>query len=107
MIPTKLSEDEMCLISNAESGDHILLEVIKGMSLIEMKGFDVYKPKYMKHYTDIQMKWLGTEKHILESCTGRSGSGGEFIEDLRKHNNAERFRAFYVLKYPDMVIRII
>ena len=106
MEPTKLSIEEAALIKNYDIGDHILLEIIKGMSLEEMKSFDVYKARYMKHYIDIQKEWLGTEKHVLQTRNGRDISEDELIEDLSKCHNGERFRVFYVLKYPEMVDRI-
>ena len=103
--PQELTFEEASFIT--DDGDKILLEIIKGMSLEELRSFDVYVPKYMQHYTDIQCTWLCTEKHLLQNRDGccREVSEAELIEDIDKCHNGERFRVFYVLKYPNMVER--
>jgi hypothetical protein len=109
MKPTRLTEDEINVVTNPDAGDFILLEIIKGMSLKEMQTFDVYHPKYMQHYKDIQLTWLNTEKHLLyeRPCNEHHEVPEELlIEDFEKCHNGERFRVFYVLKYPEMVERI-
>ena len=109
MSPEKLTEEEVNVVTNPEAGDLILLEIIKGMTLEEMRSFDVYTAKYKQHYKDIQMSWLCTEKHLLyeRPCNCHREVPEELlIEDFEKCHNGERFRVFYVLKYPGMVKRI-
>lgn len=109
MEPTKLTEEEISVVTNPDAGDFILLEIIKGMSLEEMHSFDVYTPIYKKHYMDIQMTWLNTEKYLLfnRPCNCKNEVPEELlIEDFEKNHNGERFKVFYVLKYPAMVKRI-
>lgn len=109
MKPTKLTEEEVRVVTNPDAGDIILLEIIKGMCVQEMRAFDVYRPIYPKHYANIQVGWLTTEKHLLyeRPCNCHQDIPEELlIEDFEKCHNGERFRVFYVLKYPDMVERI-
>lgn len=110
MRPEPLTQEEISVVTNPDAGDLILLEVIKGMTLEEMRSFDAYTPIYKQHYKDIQMSWLSTEKHLLyeRPCNlHREVPEDLLIEDFEKCHNGERFRVFYVLKYPNMVRRII
>lgn len=106
MKPQPLSSEESSLVS--DSSDMVLLEIIKGMSLQELKSFDIYKPNNLTHYNNIQCKWLYVEKHLIGHRNGtfKEVSEEELIDDLYKCNNGERFRVFYVLKYPNMVTRV-
>lgn len=105
MKPEPLTEEEESLIK--DDGDIILLEIIKGMSLKELRHFDIYKPDDMSHYCEIQCRWLHTEKHLLCHRNGkeREITEKELIDDICKCHNGERFRVFYVLKYPKRVTR--
>ena len=107
MRPEKLTEEELGVVSS-DAGDLIILEIVKGMCVEEMRSFDVYAPKYMKHYTDVQVSWLNAEKHLLKNrpCNCQKEVPEELlIEDFEKCHNGERFKVFYVLKYPSMVKR--
>ena len=75
------------------------------MSLKELRHFDIYKPDDMSHYCEIQCRWLHTEKHLLCHRNGkeREITEKELIDDICKCHNGERFRVFYVLKYPKQV----
>lgn len=109
MKPERLTAEEIGVMTNPEAGDLIILEIIKGMCIEEMKAFDVYTPIYKQHYTDIQLGWLTTEKHLLYNrpCNCKHEVPEELlIEDFEKCHNGERFKVFYVLKYPAMVKRI-
>lgn len=55
MKPTRLTKEEISVVTNPEAGDLILLEIIKGMDIYELRSFDVYTPLYRKHYDEIQM----------------------------------------------------
>jgi hypothetical protein len=105
MKPTELREDEKVFVY--DDGDRVFLEIIKGMSLEELRSFDIYGPRDVRHYNNIQLTWLTTEKHFIQNRAGHIGevSNAELLEDIDKYHNAERFRVFYVLKYPNMVKR--
>jgi hypothetical protein len=106
MKPTKLTNEEKAFVD--DKGDLVILEIIKGMSLEELRSFDIYTPKNMKHYSSLQVNWLKTEEHLIKNRQDHVGevSELELIEDICKHHNGERYKVFYVLKYPDRVQRI-
>jgi len=99
----KLSPLEKALISNPK--DLVYLELIKGMNLRELKEFDVYIPLNLKDYNHHQMGWIQTEKYLIGKKTHKEVSDNELIEDFTKQHTPERYKAFYVLKYPYMVER--
>lgn len=108
MTPQRLTEEELEVVSS-DAGDLILLEVIKGMCIEEMRSFDVYSPIDFKHYTKVQISWLRSEKHLLlnRPCNCQKEVPEELlIEDFDKCHNGERCKVFYVLKYPSMVHRL-
>jgi hypothetical protein len=105
MRPQPLNEAELAIVGQNDE-DVVLLEIVKGMSYEELVEFDVYTPICMKHYSKIQCKWIATEKQLLNWCRGREVSEEELIEDMGKTKNPERFRAYYVLKYPNFVHRV-
>jgi len=106
MIPQKLTPEELSFVT--DKTDVIYLEIIKGMSLDELNSFNIYTPKDLLHYGKIQISWLQTEKHLIKNREGHDGevSEEELISDMLHYHNGERFRVFYVLKYPNMVRRI-
>lgn len=109
MKPTRLTDEERSILENPGSEDEIILEIIKGMEVDEMRRFDVYTPLDMEHYKNEQMKWLETEKSLLyeRPCNCHHEVSEELlIEDFEKCHNGERFRVFYVFKYMSKVKRI-
>jgi hypothetical protein len=105
MIPQPLNNDELALVGH-DSEDIPILEVLKGMSIEELRSFDVYTPICMKHYARVQTRWISTEKSLLDWKSGRLVDESELIRDMQHTRNPERFRAYYVLKYPAFVSRI-
>lgn len=57
----------------------------------------------LKHYLSIQLKWLEEEKYLLGTKIHKSPNDIELISDWNKHHNSERYRAYYVLRYPEKV----
>ncbi len=60
----------------------------------------------MKHYTKIQCKWIEKAMYLIAARNGGHMTE-ELINDMANTNNAERFRVYYVLKYPSFVTRIV
>jgi len=105
MKPQPLDESELALV-RGNHDDVVLLEILKGMSVDELRSFDVYAPMCMKHYMKIQESWIITEKSLLVWSCGRNIDESELINDMVKTRNPERFRAYYVMKFPGFVTRI-
>lgn len=81
--------------------DEIILAMIAKMIREEPERrakFDCYTPKkeYAAHCIDLQKQWIETERGLL----GGTNDTGVLIRDMNKYCNAERFRAFYTIKYP-------
>lgn len=109
MKPVPLTQEEIDILANPEPGDIIILEQIKGMTVKEMREYDVYTPLDKRHYAEIQLGWLNTERHLLyeRPCNCHNEVPEDLlIEDFEKCHNGERFRVFYVKKFPSMVKRI-
>ncbi|MEM3113327.1 MAG: hypothetical protein QXI33_02795 [Candidatus Pacearchaeota archaeon] len=106
MKPERLSNAEIEIVDNPE--DIPYLEIIKGMTLEEMKFFDCYSPKYIDHYNRKQNEWIKSEKHLIRNRPGHGEdvSPEELLEDMKHNHNALRFKVWYVFKYPGLVKRI-
>lgn len=101
MIPCSLTPAEASLVSDAK--DLPYLEIIKGMNAAEFAAFSRYVLVDFRHYVQLQLEWLRTEKWLLGSKIQRDPSTHDLLEDVHLLPNSERFRVFYVLKYPHMV----
>jgi hypothetical protein len=55
----------------------------------------------LDHYMGLQIHWLEEEKYYLGIKLGQNPTDEEVIEAWVRHHNSERFRAFYILKYPE------
>ncbi|MHA2408317.1 MAG: hypothetical protein ACXACA_08100 [Candidatus Ranarchaeia archaeon] len=62
-----------------------------------------YTVKNLKHYVGIQYEWFVKATYYAGLTLQRSPSQLELVEHWNLHSNAERFRVFYVLKYPENV----
>jgi hypothetical protein len=57
----------------------------------------------LRHYVNVQYTWMEEAKYFAGLNLNHSPTQIEFIEHWNLHRNAERFRAYYVIKYPDNV----
>ena len=103
MTYVSLTDEEKRILNNHE--DMPILERIKGMNSQELKSFDSYHPIDLTHYNKIQLEWVASEKYLIAHRPGHTGEVTplELIQDMQINKNGERFRAFYVIKYPDRV----
>ena len=103
MKPTKLTLEERAVIHNPINIPYF--EIIKGMNLKELRSFDIYKPNDLQHYLNRQKDWLNEEKHLIGHRLGhnRKVNDTELLNDFEHYHNGERFRVFYVFKFPDKV----
>ncbi|GEM_PF-6409096 len=106
----RLTEDELRIVDNPE--DVPYLEMIKGMSLLEMDSFKCYRPRYLEHYNRKQNDWLAREMHLIRARPGHPDNLShdalqqELVDDMVASHNGQRFKVWYVLKYPGFVERI-
>ena len=100
-----LTEEELRVIHDPE--DRFFISLIKGCSQEELREFDKYKPINLHHYAEIQKPWIEEDRYLLGIKINHEPTEMEFCDDyVRTTHNAERFRAYYVLKYHHMVERI-
>jgi hypothetical protein len=104
MQPQALNDDELSILDDCDE-DLVLLEIIKGMSIEELSSFDSYTPLCIKHYNKVQVKWLTAEECLIQGREGHSEfvEQDELLQDMEENHNPQRFRAYYVLKYPAFV----
>ena len=102
-LTNKLSRQELAVIHEKE--DWLYFEVIKGMTVGELKQFDIYVPTNLKHYNHRQVEWLKDELYLICVRENHKPTEAELLEDIEFNHNSERFRVYYSLKYPTMVYR--
>lgn len=89
---------------NPQFKDEEIILQIDSLSLEELKYYsDHYIVNNLNHYMKLQIEWLEKEKYYLGIKLRHNPNNEELINFWVKHHNSERFRAFYVLKYPDKV----
>lgn len=102
-VKNNLSWEQLDVIRTGER-DEVILAIIEKMMKYNserFRRFDLFIPKreYRGNYMDIQRQWIITEYHIL----GDPQDEGLLLSDSEKNHNPERYRAFYVIKYPERV----
>ena len=96
-----LTPDEKKLIS--DHSDIPILSKIKKMDKKDLEKYNCYLIIDFKHFMKLQMEWLLTEKWLLGDRVKHDPSDEELMNDPYLHENAVRYRVFYVLKYPERV----
>ncbi|HLD98053.1 MAG TPA: hypothetical protein VI815_01890 [Candidatus Nanoarchaeia archaeon] len=101
----RLTPEEINILDDLS--DVPILETIKGMNEEELKEYDVYRPIDMAFYTSEQNKWIAKEKWLVGTRIGidPQATPEELIEDFLSNHIPQKYKAYFVLKYPDMVIR--
>jgi hypothetical protein len=93
--------------SLASIREETILEKVNRMPLEELNEYDIFIPKDQKHYNGLQANWLKEEIELIRNRPGHSQevTDTELVHDAQKYHNFERYRAFYVLSYPDKVTK--
>lgn len=98
-----LTRQELDLITDLH--DALILARIKRMSPQRLQRFDKFKPKNLRSYNILQLQWVNTEKWLVGTRLGHNPTEVEVVKDFAFNKNGLRFKAFYVLKYPQDVTR--
>lgn len=103
-IEEALSFEERSVIRTGRKDEAIIavIKKIREYDAERFREFDRFVPRreYRHNYILIQRQWLVTEYYFLGNPDNRT-----LLDDLKRHYNAERFKAFYVIKYPERVER--
>lgn len=65
-----------------------------------------YVVKDFKHYMNLQFLWIKDEKYYTGIELSKCPTDIEVLNNWSLHKNSERFKAFYVLYYPDKVEKL-
>lgn len=68
-----------------------------------LSSYEKYSPINLKHYLEIQIKWLERERNLLKTKLQHNPTEEEFINYIENSKHSTKFRIFYCLKYPDKV----
>lgn len=98
----KLTEEEQRIIDCEREINY--LAIIKSLSEEELKLFDKFIPKDLRHYNGLQRIWLETERYLIGSKLNHNPTDLELIEDSKINHNAERFKVWYVFHYAEKVV---
>lgn len=83
--------------------DALTIARIKRMSPQRLMRFDSFVPingAEQRIFHTAQMEWIRGEHYLLATRLGRSPTQAELSADFNAHRNGQRFRAYYVMKYP-------
>jgi hypothetical protein len=100
-ISAVLSAAELRIIGDLR--DAVIIAQIKRMSPLRLKRFDRFVPvnaAQQRAFQLEQVEWLKGEHYLLCTQLGRTPTHAELFADFNAHRNGQRFRAFYVMKYP-------
>jgi hypothetical protein len=103
-IASVLSADQIRVIQDLDLGDALILARIEAMKPGRLGRFDHFVPKNsaeQRRFNEAQKIWMDKELRLLTDRLGHQPSLPEWQDDFKKHRNGPRFRAYYVLKYPD------
>ena len=102
-----LTEAEIDVLDNPSEEDLRILEGIKDLDYDTFqKEYDCYRPTDMQHYLSLEREWLQKEKYFLGIKEHHNPLIQEFLEDISKSHIGEKFKAFYVEKFPEKVEKI-
>lgn len=88
--------------------DALIIARIKRMSDAKLKRADRFMPldeEQQRFYQAVQAEWLKGEQYLLGTRLGRSPTQRELFVDFMNNHNGQRFRAYFLMKYPDRMRR--
>jgi len=83
--------------------DDKLLRFIDTRKDEELRYYDQYNITDLAHYNQLQKTWLDVERYYLGQEKDRHVTDEELITDALQRKTFNRFRAFYILSYPQNV----
>ncbi len=105
-IATVLSSSELAVLSDL--ADALVIARIHRYPPARLAHFDQYVPinaAEQKAYELAQVRWLKDAEYLLGCRLGRSPTHKELFGDFMRNRTGQRFRAYYVLKYPQRIRR--
>lgn len=96
-----LTPAELTILGDA--GDALIVARIKRMPNRRLARFDRLVPAgppEQRQFQTLQLQWLRDEEYLLGTRLGRRPTQRELVSDFSRHQNGQRFRAYFTLKYP-------
>lgn len=89
--------------------DAVTIARIKRMAPQRLVRYDRFVPvnnEHQRNFHTLQMEWIRGEHYLLSRRLGRCPTQAELSADFNANRNGQRFRAYYVMKYPERMKRI-
>jgi hypothetical protein len=84
--------------------DEEILDIVDSMSDAGLLYYsNCFLMVDLKHYMRIQSEWFLKEKYYLGVKLRKNPTEIETLNAWEEHRNSERFKAFYVIKFPDRI----
>lgn len=107
-VASVLTDEEIDLIRDPT--DALIMARIKRMTPEELRRFDRYAPKdenAQKLFNNVQVSWIKDEEWVVGSRIGHKPSQKELFADFMKYNNGVRYRAYFTMKHPELVVGLV
>ena len=105
-IASVLSPGELRILGSLS--DALIIARIKRMSDEKLRRADQFVPRdehQERFYQAVQSEWLKGEQYLLGTRLGRSPTERELFVDFMNNHNGQRFRTFFLMKYPERMCR--
>jgi GTPase SAR1 family protein len=87
-----------------EADDIEIVNYVDSLSNKQLSHYSrCYTVKSLRHYVTIQYHWMEEAKYFAGLTLKHNPTQMELVDHWNAHQNAERFRAYYIVKYPDRV----
>ena len=99
---TVLPPCDLCQTEGTNAPEQIM-ELIDTFDSRQLEQYSNFHPIYLRHYAQIQKRWLEDSTYFLGIDLGHQPSPGEIADKILKTNHSQRFRAYYALSFPHLV----
>ena len=94
-------------VEKEEPSDQSILEYIDTLQKAEVLIYhSTYEIQSLTHYINVQLEWILTARYFTGIRLGKFPSELELLDAWEANCNSERFRVFYILRYPNMVLKL-
>ncbi len=91
------------MLVSAPTLNQDLIDRIDSFSAEELEGYRRYLPTDLRHYMSEQKKWVEQDIYYLGCELGCKPTPSQIAERVLTGPNSLRYRAYYVLSYPERV----
>lgn len=92
------------MLPEIDTVDAEVLDRVDSLSPEEILSYRSIIPKDLKHYMTVQKAWIEADIYYLGCELQCKPSASQMAERILNGPDSDRFRAYYVLRFPDRVI---